>query len=324
MKIVIGVTHYGALPIYLGFLRSFWNNCDQVDDTLVPILVDDGTPDKVAVRETEQVCKRWNFEFVRHDQNRGISAAWNTILQHKADADLCVIFNNDIRFLAPGWLTRLKYFFEHNEQIGTVGLPLVNEPGFNDADPRWDNPPGRVGAAVGCAFAVRPRDALSIVNPDGSRGYWENLLSFHEEIHLGFKLASKGLLSAMLPWPAMRHIGGATFQANPELIWRDFPAGYDLQEFLRYTRACQWYIPQYEEEYLKGKTDRMTTARYMFAKEWGLLEPGVERYRDIKSERVDTWEEPQKPPHLAQVDKWPLRKIKWLDRQGQPREIDNF
>ena len=288
-------------------------------------MVDDGTPDKIAARETEAACKRWNFEYVRHEQNRGISAAWNTILQHKADADICVIFNNDIRFLTPGWLTRLKHFFLNNEQIGTVGLPLVDEPGFYDADPRWDNPPGRVGAATGCDFAVRPKDALSIVNPDGSRGYWESLISFHEEVHLGFELADRGLLSVMLPWPPTKHAGGQSFQANPELVWRA-PCDYvPMDMFLKYVRQSKWYIPQYEEQYAENKVDRMSYSRVMAAKAWGVLEMHEEKeVWEIKGEQVRVLDEPQKVRHVAVVDKWPLRTVRWLDRQGQVREIDTF
>lgn len=325
MKIVIGVTHYGTLPIYLGFLKSFWNNCDQVDDMLVPILVDDGTPDKIAVREIEATCKRWNFGYVRHPENLGIAAAWNTILNYRADADLVVIFNNDIRFIAPGWLTRLKYYFEHNEQVGTVGLPLIGESGFNDADPRWDGVPGRVGAATGCNFAVRPQDALSIVNPDGSRGYWVSTMSFHEEVHMGFELASKGLLSAMLPFPPMSHAGGQSFQANSELIWR-VPCDYiPMDMFLKYVRQSAFYVPQYEEQYAENKVDRMSYSRIMAAKAWGVLDAHEEKeIWEIKGEQVRILDSPQKFRHPQVVDIWEPRTSKWLDRNGQPREIDNF
>jgi hypothetical protein len=318
MKIVFGVTTYGSVPRVDGLFKSFWNNIQDVstaEHEITTVCVDDGTQDPQAVTQRMRTCKRFNFKYVLHSQNYGIPFSWNRIAEYIPDADLAVIFNDDIRFLAPGWLSRLIYFHTVNEDVGTVGLPLMNEPGFNDRDPRWEQTPGRVGCAVGCAFAVKPRDLFQIENPDGSRGFFEALISFHEELEAGFRLAQVGKLSYMVSYPPLYHQGGATFQSNPNLVWRkEHPLG-PKDEFIAYVQKTPWFVEQYMPEYEKGNFDRMSYSRFLFTKKWGLLDEP--RHQEIKGEMVDVIAEPQKPIHSRCVDIWPPREIKWLNRHGQ-------
>ena len=322
-KITVGVLTYGSLPRSDGFIKSFWQNLDPILDVKL-VCCDDGTPDLQALKERRAFCQKSNCVLVEHEENKGISAGWNTLASYDSDADLVVIFNDDIRFTTPGWLARLVYFFEHNEQVGTVGLPLIHEEGYKDNDPRWWNPAGLVGAATGCDFAVRPGILFSIENPDGSKGYWNDLISFHEEIHLGFKLAEKQFYSWMLPWPPCSHQGGATFSTNEELVWRK-PSNYlPMDIFLKYVRQTRWYVPQYEEKYATGVVDRMSFSRLMLAKYWGLLEEieAGNRMQNIKGEQVDILNEPQKPIHDRLISPRPPCMIKWLDRDGTQKEAE--
>lgn len=322
--VIVGVSTYGMIPRAEGWVRSFWSNTEQLGDeiSIVPVMIDDGTPNVETIKEREHFCEMRNVNFLHNEKNLGIPATWNRILTAIPNADLAIIFNDDIRLLAPGWLSRLIHFTRRNEKVGTVGLPLVQTPGFTDNDPRWWGKPGRVGAAVGCAFAIKPADALGVKNPDNSIGYYEDLLSFHEEITMGFRLAEQGKLSYMLPWPPAHHAGGATFGANPELIWRD-PSDYlTMDEFLRYVRACAWYVPDYEKDYAEGKVDRMSYSRVQFSKYWGVLEEveAGRRIQEIKGEQVDILNEPQKFVHARVVDPWPARTIYWVDREGNEQE----
>ena len=317
-KIIIGCSTYGSLPRANGFIKSFWQNLDPGFNVTL-VCCDDGTPDLQALKERRASCQKLNCVLIENGDNKGISATWNTLAGYDLEADLVVIYNDDIRFTAPGWLTRLAYFFEHNEQLGTVGLPLIHDDGYKDNDPRWWNPPGLVGAATGCDFAIRPSILFSVENPDGSKGFWNDLVSFHEEIHLGFKLAEKGYLSYMLPFPPCHHQGGATFSTNDELVWRK-PSDYlPMDIFLKYVRQTRWYVPQYEEKYTNGIVDRMSYSRLMFARYWGILDE-VEAGRgeqEIKGEMVSLLNEPQKPGHNRTVSPWPPREICWLDRDGK-------
>lgn len=316
-SVTVAASTYGTLPRVNNWIQSVWNNLEA---EIVPkvLVVDDGTPNIDAVKKRAEYCRKFNVQFLHNETNLGIPATWNRIFR-EAQTDLVVCFNDDIRILTPGWLSRLIYVFEHNENIGGVGLPLINEPGFKYDDPRWDQPPGRVGAATGCDFAMRPDVLFKIENPDGSKGFYSALKAFHEECIAGFKLAELGYDSFMLPWPPCHHQGGATFQANPELVWMKPDSYVPMEDFLRYIRALPWYVPQYEEQYSQGIVDRMSFSRAMMAKIWGILD--MEPMQEIPGEGiVNIWSEPQRWIHYKVVTPRPKRPFRWLDREGKEKE----
>ena len=284
------------------------------------VCVDDGTKSIDILRARVAKAQQYGFKCIQHGQNRGIPAAWNTIVNHAAEnkSEVVVIFNDDIRLLSPGWLTRLVTVFENNQRIATVGLPLCNEPNFDDSqsEKMWGKTPGLVGCAVGCAFAGQPETLLLVENPDGTRGYWEDLVSFHEELQVGFKLAEKGYGSYMLPWPPVYHMGGATFGASPELTWRN-PSDYlPMGEFLRYARSSRWYVKQYEDIYEQGRCDRMMYSRAMFCKYWGILGMDRQWIDPLNGDIVDIHDEPQRYVHRQVVDQLQGREIAWLNKIG--------
>ena len=322
-KVTIGISTYGSLQRADGCIRSFWSNLDRKDDLEIKtVVVDDGTPDVQALKDRRDFCRRFNFALIEHGNNRGISTAWNTLASFDPDADLVFIANDDIRFIMPGWLTRLVHFFDNNEQVGTVGLPLIHEPGFKDDDPRWWAKPDRISCAGRYAFSVRPKDLFSIENPDGSKGFFVSLVSFHEELFCGFKLAEKGYDSWMLPFPMLYHQGGATFAANEEPIWRTPSPDLPMEVFLKYVRQSKWYVKEYESKYAEGIVDRMSFSRIQLCLHYGLLDE-IEAngpIREIKGEMVNILDEPQKPIHAKFVDTLPSKTIKWLDKGGQEKE----
>lgn len=316
-SVTVAAATYGVLPRISGWIQSVWNNLEP-NITPKVLVVDDGTPDVDTVKKRAEYCRKFNVQFFHNETNLGIPATWNRIFR-EAQTDLVVCFNDDIRLLAPGWLSRLIYVFEHNDMIGGVGLPLVQEMGFKYDDPRWDGDVGKVGAAVGAAFAMMPNVLFQVENPDGSFGFWEALKSFHEEIAAGFRLSQLGYYSLMLPWPPCHHQGGATFQANPELIWMNLPDYLTMDEFSNYARAVPWYIPEYEERYSQGIVDRMMASRAMFCKYWDILDS--ERMQTIPNQGlIDCFAEPQRKIHEMVVTPLPKKEIMWLDRQGQERK----
>lgn len=325
-KIIIGISTYGPIPRAERLIQSIFSNLEPPYNPII-VCGDDTAPDQIGDRR--KFCGRWNVTLLEGGYIRGIPATWNKLANFDPAADLLVIFSDGVRVIMPGWISRLVYFFDNNENVGTVGLPLVHrggekDEGYIDSDDRWWGNVGLVGAAVGCAFAARPKDLLSVKNPDGTEGFWEDLAAFHEEIHMGFKLAEKGLLSYMLPWPPVSYQGGMAFSMHDELVWRK-PSDYlPMDVFLKYARQTRWYVPQYEEKYTSGTVDRMSYSRIMLAKYWGLLEEieAGNRIQEIKGEQVDILNEPQKPVHHRVVDKWPSRAIKWLDRDGASKETD--
>lgn len=320
MKVVIGVTTYGTIPRVDQFMLSLRNNLDPQFETKL-VCVDDGTPSPECLRLRARAAQKLGFQFIEHGHNRGIPAAWNTIVQYAAgeNAQVVAIFNDDIRLMSPGWLTRLAVMFERNDNLGMVGLPLCNESSFNDADSEkmWGNKPGLVGAAVGCAFAGQPETFLKVENPDGSLGFWDELLSFHEETCLGMRLAQMGFPSYMLPWPPVYHQGGATFGTNPELVWRNAVSYLPPEEFLTYARASAWYVPQYEPYYAQGKFDRMMYSRAMFCKYWDILDMERKWTDPQNGEIVDIYDEPQRYVHRQYVDQLQGRTLHFLNKMGE-------
>jgi GT2 family glycosyltransferase len=317
-RITIGITTYGSLPRVNGCLKSllYGNLSDHHTPTI--IVVDDGTQDMHALREREEFCRSNKVTLIKHGENRGIAAGWNTIARHDPNAELVVILNDDTRFTSPDWLPILVSFFDKNDKIGTVGLPLVQDMEYRDTDERWLAEPGIVGAAVGCSFAVRPDVLFQVENPDGINGFWEDTLSFHEEVHAGFRMAQLGYLSYMLPWPPLCHYGGSTFQSSPELTWRTPSSYVSMDEFLQYVRALPFYLSEYEEQYAQGQVDRMSYSRCMFAKYWGILD--MERHQEIKGENVDIWAEPQKWVHHHVIDPMVADgepKVTWVNKDGK-------
>lgn len=68
----------------------------------------------------------------------------------------------------------------------------------------------------------------------------------------------------------------------------------------------------------------MSYSRIMFAKYWGLLDEvkAGKRIQKIGNEEaVDIFDEPQKPIHERIVTPWPLRTIKYLDKDGKEQSI---
>lgn len=328
MRVLIGVTTYGVLNREEGLLLSYWNNVGQEEtkDVNVQLLVvDDGTPNQIKVREREGKVRRLGADFIANETNLGIPASWNVILNYGVDKkfDIAMILNDDIRFISPGVIERMVYFYKKNPDMGMVGFPLINPPetGFKENDPRWTQNPGVVGCAVGCSWFIDPNIALKVNNPDGSKGLWSDLRSFHEELTLGFELHRLGYLSIMLPYPPLFHQGGATFQTNNELIWRTPSPYLPMEEFLHWQRQSPLYIQQLEDYYAKNIPDRMAYARIMFAKRYGLLEQ--ERFREFDGRIVDCIAEPQIPVHKALVKERFDRTIYWLDKssQGQSCQI---
>jgi len=199
--------------------------------------LDDGSPSETARQEAEFACVDYGAEFIQHETNMGIPRSWNDLASF-CEADIVVLFNDDIEVVDKNWLTAMEFFLEKNEVAGSVGWPTVNK------DPRTGEvyfkdtigSPGACGAPVGCCFAFRQKDYEAV------GGFWNELISFYEEIDFGFKMYEIGKRNYMLPWPAMIHWHSQTFAKNPELAVVEIDG---------------------------VRQSRMDRARRMFAEKWG-------------------------------------------------------
>lgn len=326
-KITIGITTYGPIPRAQQLVRTILATVDP-DISYEIAIADDSLGGKFDNMDRRSFCKRYGITLLEGNTITGIPASWNRLIAFakRQESKIIIIFSDGIRLLVPGWLSRMVHFLENNEKIGMVGTPTVGEPTFDSSESRWDGTPARVGAAVGSSFALKTEVADLVHNPDGTIGFYGDLLSFHEEIDFGFSLAEQGYLSAMLPWPPSYYRGGMAFGTHEELTWRKSSSYLPIDIFIKYARMSKWYVPQYEESYQESNVDKMSYSRIMVCKKWGILEEieAGRRYQNIKGEMVDILSDPPKFYHPKVVDIWPPRTVRWLDRHGVERTIDSF
>lgn len=304
----IGISTYNDSAMTHNLINSIKvNTPGECDKDYKLVVVDDGTKNASITDGLENViCRGNSVIYFRNSENRGIPATWNKIVQI-CNTDIVIIFNNDILVINPNWLKCIEYFLTQNDKIGTVGFPLI-QAGQPYDERSWGEKPGRVGAAVGCCFGFKKDVWQQVKNPDGSTGFWEDLISFHEETHFGFKLSEMGYYNYMLNFPPMIHAGGQTFQRNPELIERPIDwSRYNKDEYVNIIMKS----PIYPESWKRNNkiawrnsqgiemVDRMAFSRYMFAKYWSVL---------------DSYNAPQIPVHRKVVDPMPGKNVKWLDK----------
>lgn len=265
------------------------------------VIVDDGTPGgNVGLRE---VCEKFGIPLVEHDKNYGIPKAWNTLSQYY-DSQIIILLNDDIQVSDPNWLKCMMYFLENNDKIGAVGWPLIHinpntgQPNPQMPPPNYDTTPGRVGAPVGCSFSMK-KEVYNLV----PGGFPESIISFYEEIWMGFELAKRGYSSFMIPAPAMEHWGSQTFGKNPELsITKPDPKVLSIE---KYKEIMSKKYPPERIEPVPGYVYRMDIARVIFG---------------LHFECEDLVEQPQVEVHHRLVDTLPKQKIKWLDKNLNPQE----
>lgn len=316
----IGISTYNDFTSTDNLLNSIIKKTNAVHGRDYSIIVvDDGTADKKIFKHLEDVCNKHGVRLMKNHENRGIPYTWNKITKN-CGTDTVVIFNNDIIITNLDWLKYFEYFMTRNEKIGTVGFPLINPPDFhihNDdicnitwnpsIESRWGDKPGHVGAAVGCCFGFKKSVWEQVKNPDGSIGFWEDLISFHEETHFGFELSKMGYYNYMLHWPPMIHYGGQTFSNNRELIERSIDwSKWNKHEYKDTIKKSPIYPEEWKSNKIAWKNsqgiemvDRMAFSRYMFAKYWNVL---------------DSYNAPQIPVHRMIIDTMPKRRIKWLSK----------
>lgn len=324
----IGISTYNDYVNTKNLLKSITKKTNAKNGRDYSLIVlDDGTTDKHILEKLKDVCDNYDAHLIKNSENKGIPYTWNRITEN-CDSEIVTIFNNDIIIANSDWLKYFKYFITKNEKIGMVGFPLINPPDFhihNDdicnitwdqsIESRWGNRPGHVGAAVGCCFGFKKSVWGQVKNPDGSTGFWEDLVSFHEETHFGFRLSEMGYYNYMLNYPPMIHYGGKTFSNNAELVERSIDwSKWNKQEYIDIINGSPIYPESWKPNKIAWKNsqgiemvDRMAFSRYMFAKYWNVLY---------------SYNMPQVPVHRIVVDIMPRRKIRWLNKNMEELEAE--
>ncbi len=278
------------------------------------VILDDGSQDFEMRKGVEELALRFGVDFIHHEKNEGIPKSWNDLTDHFKNIDYMILFNDDIA-VSQNWLRNFIYLMDNNPQIGNVGFSIVHVdpvtmlPDKRFTPPDENNIPGRVGSPNGCSFGFRRDLWGKIINPDNSRGFWENLVSFYEELSFSFEIAKMGFHSFQLPTPLLEHLGSRTFGENKELSTRQIGSYITKEEYLSKLKENKnLWIPfeQHEELALKQNLAlRMDYARMMFSKHWGA---------------DDYINSPQVFVHSKYVDVLPKIEVKWLDKDGNERK----
>lgn len=314
MKIAIGIPTYKDHQRITNLITSIYT-LTKFDDNYSIVMLDDGTKDEKHIDKLKELSEQCDIPLILNKENKGIPFSWNRLTEYYDDAEYMVLFNDDIQIRSADWLSSILYFLEQNN-CGAVGFPLMHvnpitgklAEGYNL--PNQDSLPGRVGSPVGCSFAFKRELWKNVKQPDGSTGFWENLISFHEETDFGFELAKAGYDSFMLPCPSVEHWGSQTFANNSELSIRVISPYLPKEEYIDFLKKApqKMSIPADVHIKLAEEKDiayRMTYSRMMFAKKWGCS---------------DYWDVPQQFVHHMYVDKFPKRIIKWIDFKGNKKE----
>lgn len=314
-RIAIGVPTYNDCTRIRNLFQSIVTFTDYPEDQYKMVMLDDGTPDQSKVEGLRQLSREFDIPLIENQKNEGIPYSWNRLTEYY-DTEYMILFNDDIQVISGNWLRDFIYFMENNPHAGSIGWPIihvdVNTGKRNEIHdlPNEDVQPGRVGASLGCCFGFRKKLWEQIKNPDSSVGFYENLISFYEEIGFGFEIAKQGYYNYQLPTPTMEHWGSQTFSNNRELSVRKISDYLSKEEYLSILRkqVDKLAIDFSEHERLADTENlayRMDYARVMFAKKW---------------ECSDFWSTPQVETQQRYIDTQEKKLTKWIDKNRQEQE----
>ena len=223
---------HDLLELCLASVRSRTGTNEPSYDLVV--VDDSGRPEHQA--KSRAVAERLGARWMFHSTNRGVAAAWNTLVR-ATDTRYVVLLNDDF-FVSPGWLKALTFFLDENPDTSTVGChyffcKLADAPQLLVSPNATITPchhatkeympalavehsgqehPGRCMAASGCGFAFT-REKYNLVG-----GFDESLgKATYEESDFGTSLASRGFPAYELQWPVCYTVMSATFARSPEL-----------------------------------------------------------------------------------------------------------
>ena len=315
IKVAIGVPTYNDNERIRDLFTTLMMYTDFPEDQFDLVMLDDGTRDQEKVEGLRELSEEFGIPLIENKRNEGIPYSWNRLTEHY-DAEYVVLFNDDIQIKDSKWLHHFVYFMDNNPHAGAAGFPLVHiDPVTGSRNMNLDLPnesvnPGRVGSPVGCAFGFRKALWEKIKQPDGTTGFWEDLVSFYEELDFGFEIAKGGQGCYMLPTPSVEHWGSMTFSKNVELSVRKIVDYIPREEYLAIMKEGGDKLSLPYSTHLEvaqaNAAYRMDYSRVMFAKKWG---------------SEDKWKHPQEKAHRDYVDVLPSVLVKWIDTDGKEREV---
>ncbi|MBD1849821.1 glycosyltransferase family 2 protein [Cyanobacteria bacterium FACHB-502] len=194
------------------------------------IVYNDGSTVKGIHEELENFCNSKKIRYIYSTENKGVAYAWNRLTE-AANSEIIILLNDDLRVYTENWLDHITYTFENNDRIGIVYWCQRQIDSHTGVFTEYtkdssillsrNNPyPYLRHNFCGAFFSFRKSVWSQIIQPDGSIGFWEDLLSYGEEIDLSSEFLNRGYLILQLPTITFEHLRSQTFTANSEKTLR--------------------------------------------------------------------------------------------------------
>jgi GT2 family glycosyltransferase len=345
IKVSIGIPVYNESHRLKNLINSIYSFTEFSPDKYKIVVVDDGSEDKNIVKDLKRFTGELNIPLISNETRKGVPYCWNRLTEHY-DAEYVVLLNDDTLVKNKYWLKCLVYFLDNNPKAGSVSFPeIVINPrtkkphrGYQYIN-KFKEPIIRYWP-LGCFFGFRKKVWERCKQPDGSTGFWEDLITFYEENDFGLELMRKGFYNFTIPFPAMEHWRHQTLDQNPQVYFRKKFSGYLSKDeylslkldtikrfhsfsetknilgryFIKYSIVRKILkIPSvsaiiggdYEKPIQGGFPNSLIYSGAMMAKKWG---------------RRDFFEYPPADIHRKSIKSLPKIKLKWLDRDLKERE----
>ncbi len=202
------------------------------------ILFNDGSPKPGIDDAAREFCRRNDIRYLVANQNRGVASSWNALCR-AASADLIALLNDDVRCGSDDWTGLLLSCFKDNPKLGIAywcqrivdpATGAVVKLTADSARPLETKKPVLRHNFSGAFFAFRKSLWQDISQPDGSTGFWEEMISYGEEFDFSAEVQNRGYFIVQLPF-VWDHLHSQTFAANPEKRQRPISSYLSADEF---------------------------------------------------------------------------------------------
>ena len=245
-RATIGVPIYNNANNIKNLLFALKATIESLDNCAELIVYDDGSEDPAMSAEVGEFCAFHSVTFVRGEVNRGVPAAWNKITR-LARAKVVLILNDDVRPIERGWFDDVLSVFDLNSSLGIaywcqkrVNSASGAKCGFTPDSSYFVQSqithPFFRSNFCGAFFAFRKSLWEDISQPDGSIGFWEDLLAYTEEIDFSSECHNRGMHILQLP-VVWEHMQSQTFASNPTQRIRPKLSPYLSEADYRYLKS---------------------------------------------------------------------------------------
>ena len=236
-----------CIPIYNN-VRNFKSLIDsiratgwlQVHDHEI-LVYNDGSTLSGVDDEARAFCSLNGIRYLSGAINRGVPYSWNMLCE-AASSEIIVLVNDDLRCGSENWIRPILFSFSENDRLGIVywcqrlidpatGLPRRLTTDSLRLLEQGDRLPVLRHNFCGAFFSYRKSIWNSIKQPDGSTGFWNDLVSYGEEFDLSAETLNRGYFILQLP-AVWDHLHSQTFLSNPDKKLRVALSPYlTLEEF---------------------------------------------------------------------------------------------